>query len=547
MFTDTETYNSIFEHIKIAKIERKGRLILSDGKGRAIDKHIISVTTDHLMEHPAIFGLLKEGHKITDIKDHLIEKLQEISRDVKRPSHKGSDWLEVDNYFTVHNAENDEILVFRKKGGKANIDYKAYAKKIGQDPQTVYGEADLAFVEYNPLQTKVIFFRDSKFRDEGQVKVANTYVAPLWQIEPRPENPQMPPLFKKFFEHLFPVEEERLAVFHWIHCGMAGRAQTILCVPGIQGIGKTLLGEGILKAVFGDTNWVKAPRSFVSKEFNSFLEAKRVVLVEEVPTPRSREDRIAVNEMLKDVTNDTVSIEGKGKDARTVDNWANLIVTSNKLRAIPLESPTDRRFMCVSTSRTKLDKVFSNEEYEEFTESLNPDSEEIRAFSHWLMVFGKVPGMTAHYCPQTEIKYQIYRMSLTMWEMKLLKKMEEDRINKNGIFTGEELEAYVKKEKVKLSTIEEFLEVFQLPSGEALGYWDKSGVYCFSKEAMTANLYINPRYIQKNLFGDEDGLADIPEEEDEFYFSKYGMSKSDYEKKMGKPSEISTDSALDEL
>lgn len=549
-----ETLQSIYSKLGISKVLKGNKVLKEDGKKSDIDRHILAADSDILFEIPELKALLKEdGVTAKIVKENLIACLMEESLAAKNVVNRKPDWVKTEKYFAIHDVATNDLVVFHRAGGRAEVHPRVYSKLLGLDYVALEASTDVAYVKYCPDSTETLFMKESDAGIEvgekkGQVLVANTYVAPYWQKLDIPAVAVMPPLFEKFFNHLFPIEVERMAVFNWIHFAMIGRAQTILCVPGIQGIGKTKLGEGVLKALFGSGNWNKAPRSFVSKEFNSFLEEKKIVLVEEIPTPRSREDRVAVNEMLKDITNDTVTIEGKGKDSRTVDNWANLIVTSNKLRSIPLETPTDRRFLCVSTSKNKLDTVMTNEEYTEFDNSLVPNSKEITEFAMWVLKHGRVPRATAHYSPQTDIKYQIYRMSLTMWEMKILKKMQEDRVKKEGIFAGEDLEAYVKKEHIKLSTIEEFLDVFQLPSGNSLGTWEKSGVFCLTEEAMKSNLYINPRYLQKGLFGDEDEKLITPEDEeaaakekgrskkspeiaDDMFFMKHGMTKAQWSEK----------------
>lgn len=518
--------DSILSKLGVAGVKKGNRVILeATGRTKEIDSFVLGLTTDALLDVPEIADLYKSGESIQTIKKDLITALTERVKEQRKNTAAESDWFDASQVFPIHCIESDDVVIFHKTGGRSTISPKAFAKRLGVDYSTMYYQATMAYIKYIPSNLEGTFFQyDDQLGKE--VYVANTYVAPAWK-NLKEAKAVIPPLYEKFFNHLFPLEEERLAVYHWLYFSLTDRSQTILCVPGIQGIGKTIFGEKILAAMFGRKNWAKAPRSFVSKEFNSFLESKRIVLVEEIPTPKSREDRIYVNEMLKDITNDVVTIEGKGTNSKEVDNFANLIVTSNKLRAIPLETPIDRRFLCVSTPKQKLDTVFTNEEYTEFLSSINHASIEIAQFCNWILAHGRIGKESAHYNIQNSIKYQIYRMSLTRWELTILKSLDKEREMKRGVFTEADLEGYVKKDKVKISTIEEFLDTFQMPSGNALGHWDSKGAYVLSAEAMNNPIYVSPKRIQSEIY--EDALDAEKDDDDSYFLTKYGMSKEAYE------------------
>jgi len=535
--------DTICSKLNILKVKKGNKVLLESGKSRDIEAYVFGLTSDQIMAVPELLALIKADFSIQTIKEDLVEALKDQVKNSRAQDAQSSAWLEAEQFFPIHNASTNDILIFKASGGVSKLDAKVYAKRVGEDFETVYRRAPIAFVEYCPGNEESLFLRTNP---QGlQEYIANTYVAPGWKNVTEFKT-IVPPLFEKFFNHLFPIEEERKAVFHWMYWALVDRAQTVLCVPGIQGIGKTILGEKILSAMFGRENWTKAPRSFVSKEFNFFLKDRRIVLVEEIPTPRSREDRVFVNEMLKDITNDVVTIEGKGTNSEEIDNFANLIVTSNKLRAIPLENPIDRRFLCVSTPKNKLDTVFTPEEYSAFISSLTSVSDEMTQFCNWILTHGRIGKESAHYNLQNDIKYQIYRMSLTRWELTTLKSLDKEKEVKGGVFSEADMEGFVKKDKIKISTIEEFLDTFQMPSGSPIGNWDSKGYYVLSREAMSNDIYVNPKKIRRDIYLD-DYTEDEDEEEkpkkvkepkktreekedDNDFFMKYGMSREEFEK-----------------
>ena len=523
---DTPKLESICKQLGIFKIKPNSKVLTTGGQNKKIDVFVSGFPVEKFVAIPEVLEIIGKGKPIHEIKEMLIEALMSESRGTKKAATVGSDWLDPAHFFPIHDVASDQIVIFNRQGGRAGMDPKVYAKRLGVSFQDVYDSSPVAYIEYAPFTTETVF---KKFCEtvQREIVVANSYVAPSWSLAEL-EEPVMHPILIKFFKHLLPIEEERNAVFHWMYFALTDRAQTILCVPGIQGIGKTILGERILLALFGRENWEKAPRSFMSKEFNSYIEDRRIVLVEEVPTPRSKEDRIFANEMLKDITNNVVTIEGKGKDARTINNTANFILTSNKLRAIPLDSPIDRRFLCVSTSKIRLETAMTEAERDELFRVIEPGSKEIAQLAAWILEFGMIEGHNAHYNLKNEIKYQIYRMSLSRWEMNLLKFIDKEKVKNHGTFKEEDLEKAVKKEKVKISTIEEFLDNFQMPSGNVIGHWDeKYGVFLLSGEALKHSVYVNPRNIQHEIFGDEI-LLDESEEADIEFFMKHGMGRAEY-------------------
>src|SRR6185437_15064174 len=112
---------------------------------------------------------------------------------------------------------------------------------------------------------------------------------------------------------------------------------TLLCTIGAQGIGKGVFGS-ILEALHGEANAVKVRDQVFKGQFNAPLANKTLVYVDEIAlTTKEAHDRI------KDVVNQKVEIESKGKDPVQLKNYASFYLSSNSFDAIKLEAG-DRRY-----------------------------------------------------------------------------------------------------------------------------------------------------------------------------------------------------------
>lgn len=348
-------------------------------------------------------------------------------------------------------------------------------------------------------------------------RILNTYSMPEWERDDLGQ-PKMPEIFRKFFFHLFPSDESRLAAYHHLYYMLTERSQVLLCLAGRQAIGKSIFAETIIKAMIGKSNWQKAPRSFTKKEFNGFLKNRRVVVVEEIPLAANREERTATNEMIKDILNDTVTIEEKGVDAFTIDNHVTVFVTTNTPKAIPLVDMNDRRFLCLDVTKNQLRKSMSDSEIIKL-KNMTDSSPEIADLCRWILANGKIEGKDAFYNFTNDLKRKIYFLTLSSWELGILEWID---INKNEYTQGIPMEHIVKEAKkhnmgkaVKPSTVEEFLNKHQMMGGGFIGDVSNSRLY-LTEDAMNNPVSDSIKGLERELFGidedDEDFLTKMEKE-----------------------------------
>lgn len=152
----------------------------------------------------------------------------------------------------------------------------------------------------------------------------------------------------------------------WIAYSLRGRNPTMLLTVGeTRGIGKTILFE-ILMRLHGEENSAKVRDHFLKTHFNSAVENVTLLYLDEVFMDSKSRDQI---NRLKDLVNDTLEVERKGKDARKIKNYANVYMSSNDYNGIAIEND-DRRFSLIELTdipfidtplRDRYDELFTEE------------------------------------------------------------------------------------------------------------------------------------------------------------------------------------------
>jgi hypothetical protein len=178
-------------------------------------------------------------------------------------------------------------------------------------------------------------------------------------IQPRQGDPAK---WRTYLENLFPVAEDREHVERWVY--------TLLCRPDIkmhyglllcsekQGVGKTTLGESIIRPLIGVSNVAVIDEHQITDSHFTYWKAnRRLVLVNEIYAGQSSK---AYNK-LKSVITDTVAVcEEKFVPTYETENWAHMIACSNSMRALKLPDD-DRRWLVPKVSETEFDTVYWKE------------------------------------------------------------------------------------------------------------------------------------------------------------------------------------------
>ena len=123
-------------------------------------------------------------------------------------------------------------------------------------------------------------------------------------------------------------------------------------LQGTQGNGKTLFATCLEKAV-GSKYTHKPSAEQLGGQFNSFIENKLLISVEEVHLQGKRE---LLDTLKPLITNDRIEVEAKGIDKRMIDNYANWIFCTNHRDAI-LKTRDERRYGIYFTAQQSYEDI----------------------------------------------------------------------------------------------------------------------------------------------------------------------------------------------
>lgn len=226
-------------------------------------------------------------------------------------------------------------------------------------------------------------FLHRKVEGSNAVYEVNLHKQPAWR-ETAP-NPTLDPDIVKFMAHLFPVERDREFVYTWIYHSLTSRAGTYLYLCGGQASGKTTLAN-LISNLHGASNTSYPKLDSLTGRFNYYLRHKTFVFFDEFNC-RNRADK----DILKNMINDKIQVEGKGRDHEDIANYASYMLVNNSLEAISIE-PIDRRFSVPEVNNNMLTDAYGVEWTEQFSDRVRKDQDMIARFGWWVLENYKKPA-----------------------------------------------------------------------------------------------------------------------------------------------------------
>jgi hypothetical protein len=158
-------------------------------------------------------------------------------------------------------------------------------------------------------------------------------------------------MVRKHLERLFPDHRERELLTSWLAQNVRYPGTKIRWAPyihGAQGTGKTFIAE-LLSMVMGAPNVQTLSGRLLRSDFNAWTIGAAVTVIEEV---YQTGHIFETEETLKaPISNDTISVHCKGRDAYQAPNYTNYLLLSNHPDGMPV-SEGDRRFFFLRVSMT---------------------------------------------------------------------------------------------------------------------------------------------------------------------------------------------------
>lgn len=230
---------------------------------------------------------------------------------------------------------NRQVMINTLSNKLSFIDVDALFTKAEQRAKVLPAE----FV-YEPHQQFL-----AKMGDNGITQI-NTYQPVSWREDnhfygdPLEKVSSIPEEFDEFFDHIVDGEKESYrSLIDWISFSLRGKNETYMTLVGGKGVGKSILGDHILKGLHGENNFVNLSNDTFKNKFNGETENRTLGYLDEIYI--STKSRLQVSK-LKLMNRKTIRLEKKGRDAHDIINHLNLYISSNDYKGIPLEDDNRR-------------------------------------------------------------------------------------------------------------------------------------------------------------------------------------------------------------
>ena len=166
-----------------------------------------------------------------------------------------------------------------------------------------------------------------------------------------------------------------------------GRTSQALILRGLMGIGKGTFAEMVAMLVGNDYATKTANIKNLQNRFNSDVEDKILMVVEEVPLNASSYHEIM--ELIKDlIDTPTVRVEKKGIDPYHINNTINYIFNTNNVN--PMKMPKyNRRFLCLDVNASRMN------DYEYFKTVRNQVSQNIEYLRYYYYSYEYNPNLNS--------------------------------------------------------------------------------------------------------------------------------------------------------
>ena len=144
-------------------------------------------------------------------------------------------------------------------------------------------------------------------------------------------------------------EKKYLAIIDWCaNVIQLEKNQTALVMVGKQGSGKSILIQAMEKIFGDDYAYISSDMEDITGKFNSSLQNKVFVGIEEVLIGADRNDK---NKMKDLITRAKLNIELKGQNKQTIGNYTNFMAATNLEKAVSIDSD-DRRYIILQVNNT---------------------------------------------------------------------------------------------------------------------------------------------------------------------------------------------------
>ncbi len=269
----------------------------------------------------------------------------------------GAVWLSKDGYLFFRHSHAGKISKLEPSKARTVIANFLNRESVRILQGTKEVSPDFYPNEILSVTDKFTPFSKSEFYSE-QGEMFRTPWQPTIYMSAKPHH-EMPPTIKMLFERLTNHKENQ---YQWMINWLAGffqtlnRSQCALVLKGDQGSGKGILFEHIITPLFGEEYSIVVDDDRLQSNFKNWMSGQLFYNLNEIS--HDVKSRKSSKNFLKQLVTDTkVQAEQKYKDSGAIEIFGQVLVTSNELAPLEIET-SDRRYTIFQTDKAlKSDNI----------------------------------------------------------------------------------------------------------------------------------------------------------------------------------------------
>ena len=213
---------------------------------------------------------------------------------------------------------------------------------------------------YQPKENRVCCRSDNYDNEPDYI---NTFFFPP-HAEDIPDYAERLAPFNCFLKHLFPEKAERLWLIEWVARLIQNpdirSFVTPINITTETGTGRGLF-FGILQRLVGAHNCHDVSPDDIEGRFNGFLDKCLIAVVQEIKANTGSRKYQTWERMKSMLTDTAANIQAKGKDSYMGNVYANFLMFSNNIDALPLNSVKERRIYAMRGAYEEINAKKSDE------------------------------------------------------------------------------------------------------------------------------------------------------------------------------------------
>jgi len=304
-------------------------------------------------------------------KDLLPEYWKQITQQAVRVSAEGVTYLafcdrKTGAYWRGTHSKADDTLDLYVAKNETQI--RHFAKQYGVPLGDFVPEWDM---EFNP---------HDNVRVDIENRSINTFAPTIYMQTVPKKTVKCPPIIFKVMNHALGNDVEVLEHFiNWLAfiVQFRDRSKTAWVLHGVQGTGKGVLANKILRPLFGHHQTAMRRMEEFNEQYNSFMERCFLVFVDEVQTKALVNERGVMAKLKNFITEEHITVRQMYEAAHEVRNYTNWIFASNMPDPVAIDKE-DRRF---NVGKYQTERLYLTDE------ELAAIDKELQSFYDYLMQY----------------------------------------------------------------------------------------------------------------------------------------------------------------